>query len=534
MTASSGPIRNGDSQFIAPVDQSQEKVKITMIPSLARNKTQHLCSRVKDLVAVTETLMKVAGFVKDQGATLVTGAATIYTGAGMMGTGIGFIPGLLVTGTGIIHLLKAFQEDKTDVTELLENARAGVDMIGVLNDANLASYNHMGAHLQTIDENVGALTHKLGRIQEIASVGREEIGRKKDEASALYRESLTLYEQSRSVLREGQDKIAAANHQLKEAIHQLKDLAHLAQEEEGDMVEKLRQFNYMASQIHEQCMAAQKLLDEGEDILLKGLKLSEAAHTKNEKAHFAEGEAIAMAESALRLMQKETEHKAEVADLKKASDAMHEELNAVTDRAQALSEVAQDIKENLDGAEQAIQGMIGTESLIIGGGTGAALGAFLGGPVTSAAGAIAGAKIYHHRKKINGLVFPKKETVPQPPTKEAPLTYKFKEHSTGWVGWWYARPSETVGTIALQLGQDTLYIPYNCNHAPAISISDQVHISKKLQELLDKKQLSKEECLNIITRMETEEVSRGSRGKLKGFISPDSPYFKDLKRQCNR
>lgn len=508
-------------------------------PTLTSRFTQcsaaaYVCNRVENVVVAAVALHKVAQFGVNHGTEAVCSAVTIWTGVEMLLAG-DYMTGAGITFAGTKQALNILYPAQTDVKELLQNARAGIDMITILEQANQDTFANVDANLNIVKQNVQDLETRLKDIRNIADRGSKKLKAQKEKAAGLYQEALQSFKKTQMILNRSQSQISEANFKFTLALCRMDTLVELAQEEGGDLKEKVARFAALSQEIHSECTDAKQVLEGGNSGLTDGLLCLNEALTKFNAATYEAGKASQMALSKL----EKIKARAQIEESCQGKiEEIRSELNQAKERGQDILAIAEQTDSYLAQAEELSEVKFGYQSIILGGGVGACLGAAFGGGMAAFAAAPAGVVAYHNRESIGNLLFGKDpEAIPAKPTPKNPVTYEFNKHSSGfWGRYIQKRGSETVGKIAIDLGDDkaALSLNFNFNKKDIVSRKELKHVYEVLSERLTDGLLTAKACLAIITRLENLEIDRGSRGRAKGVISQKDPFFNELKRRANR
>lgn len=498
------------------------------------NAAEYICNRVENVVVAAVALHKVAQFGVNHGTEAVCSAVTIWTGVEML------LAGNLMTGAGITlagtkQALNILYPAQTDVKELLQNARAGIDMITILEKANQDTFANVDANLNIVKQNVQDLEARLKDIRNIADRGSKKLKAQKEKAAGLYQEALQSFKKTQLILNHSQSQINRANLNFTFALCRIDELVNLAQEQGGDLEERVARFATLSKEIHSECTDAKQVLEEGNSGLTEGLQCLNEALTKFNAATYEAGKASQMALSKF----EKIKSRAQIEESCQGKiEEIRSELNQAKERSEDILAIAHQTDSYLAQAEELSDVKFGYQSIILGGGVGACLGAAFGGGMGAFAAAPAGVVAYHNRETIGNLLFGKDpEATPAKPTPKNPVTYEFNKHSSGfWGRYIQKRGSETVGRIAIDLGDDksTLSLTFNFNKKEVISRKELKNVYEELSQRLSDERITPEACLAIITRLENLEIDRGSRGRAKGVIPQNDPFFNELKRRANR
>ncbi len=492
-----------------------------------------LCQTVEVVVTTAVALQKITEFAANKGTDALCGTATTLTGLNYLYSG-DFILGGTLTVAGAFKLYKTWGKnyDKSEVTRLIGDAKAGVQMIQTLEEANKESFSKVDANLDLVSQNVEKLTGQLADINELATNGNQDLEKQKAVASQLYQEANELFTQARQALQESRKEIGEADQLFTDALNQFGSLLQSAQSETGSFEERVELFTNDAKIVHKQCLDAKTHLETSGTSFDKALLILQAAIDKNNEASLEAGKALQMATDSLKMIQA----KAEIEnDCQEEIQVIRDELDDIKERKKIQGDLLQDVYDDLTQAEQINESNWGTFSVCVGAPLGFIAGNAIGGMIGGATGVPVGVQLVHDRKKIGNFLFGA-DPVPTPaaPTSKNPVTFKFNEKSSGFWGRYIdKRPSYTVGKSAVDLGDEHVSYDFNLNDKNRISKKNLLDLSNRLADKLDKGIITPEYCLQILSNLETLEIDRDKyHQKAVGLIPQNSPYFGNVRMLC--
>lgn len=494
----------------------------------------YICIRMGKVVTTAVALHKIAQFSVNHGGHLACAATTIVAGLGSLYRG-DFLMGGTLTALGVKEAYQLLQSNQSEVQRLLEDAGAGIDMIKTLEQANQSSFEHVNVNLNSVTQSIEDLEGKLSAIKSVATRGSKKLERQKEKNLRLFQGAEELFKQSQAILNQSKTQIDTANNQFGGALQKIQVLVALAQEEKGDFQEKAKRFAELSKQIFDECGNAKGILEEGNCALNEGLTLLNNATRLFNLATFEAGKTTEMANAQLKEIELQALSETSCQD---QLSAIKEELQEVQSRNQNILHIADVVQGDLEAAEQAAMNQFGYQSLILGGGTGAFLGAMFSGGTAASAGAVAGTVAYHNRESIGNYLFGKDpEPAPVLPSRQDPLTFEFNAKSSGlWGRFFEKRGSVTKGKVSLDLGDgDVVSFKFNLNDKHKIAKKDLYHLYRQLSAKLDQDPKYAASCLRLLDRLATTEINRGEKKKSAyGFISTNDPYFADLKSKAKK
>jgi hypothetical protein len=490
---------------------------------------QYICQRVEQIYLTAAALHKLAQLTVNKGGHIVCATATLLGGLGSVYKGDVMTGGSLVA-VAARELYNIFNQNKTDIQRLLQDASAGIDMIKTLEQANQQSFVNVDNNLIFVRQSVIDLEKRLKDINHLATQGSEEVEVQKKIAMALYEEASGLFNCTQDVFKQSKNKYETCNDQFTKALNQIGELVQLAQEEKGHFKDRSEQFVELSKKIHNDCTTAKGTLEDGNQSFNQGLFLLSQALLKFNQATFEAGKANEMAQTALEKIKARAQIEQ---SCQKQIKNIQEELSVVKSRSKNIQAIADDAQKDISDAQKVAETQFTLAEIVVGGGGGAIIGAVFSGGLAAGAGAVGGTVAFHNRQKIGELLFGKDpEPIPAKPSSTNPVTYKHNERSSGfWGRYVEKRGSFTKGKIAIDLGDEEVrYIKYNLNNRHKLSKKDLRFLYLRLSNKLSCKTEYAQTCLSVLHKLETLAIDRGDRHKpVRGFISSKDPYFADLK-----
>jgi hypothetical protein len=509
------------------------------VPTIAANLQSKvagslICQRMETVLITAIALHKFAQFSVNHGGQFICAATTVIAGLNCLYQG-NIWTGPALTAIGSKQLYNLMYGNKSDVQRLLQDASAGIDMIKTLEQANAQSFENVEGNLTLVSQNMLDLQSRLQDIRCIATQGSQKLEEQKKITLALYQEADELFKKTQLSLNQSKEKINASNEQFAEALNQIGELVQLAQKEGGDFKEKTDHFKQLAEQIYNECTAAKGTLEKGNQSLNEGILVLNEALNKYQQATFEAGKTSEMAKA-------EFEKIRERAEIEKNGqaqiDEIREELNDVKARNKDMHAIADEVQNDIEEAQRVAGDQFGYQSIILGGGFGAAAGAFFSGGVGAYAGAVGGTVTYHNREKLGNLFLGKDpEPVPAKPTILEPVTFKFNERSSGfWGRYIEKRASFTVGKLAIDLGNnESMTLDFNLNAKHKIARKDVNKLCEILARKLKNDPNFAQTCSAILKKLEKMTIDRSTYHKpTTGFIATNDPYFANLKRDLEK
>jgi hypothetical protein len=498
------------------------------------------CARIKTMIVAVETLRDLSHMLINQGVRTTCAGTTILAGLQSIYSG-NLLTGGALTAAGVKELLTIWRARKhqSKIVEFLDNANAGTAMIEQLQIANESSQELLTENLNAIREDVEKTNKRMAKVKGIASEGSEKLKKQKTEATAAGEEATKLFNEAQKILETSQKRINKADQLFSKAFKKFDQLFAIANEAEGDPAERIQRFLELAKQIHRECLAAQKVLEDGNKMLEKGLKLLNTARVKQDTASYKAGKAIGMAYSKLAAIAAIVEVESEC---KKKIEEAQGELKIMQARHEDQAQLLTYVNENLEGIREHGEGF-GNISLI-GGIVAAAAAQAAGGamPVGVVAG-LAGANIVHNRhyyiRKVGDQLFGinSEETIAKPELAAGQvMSHAFDTASSGFFNRYMMRKSQswTVGTLVLDLGEEKFAMRFNFNQKEKIASQDLIKLQNTLAQMLKDEKIDGDKCLDIIKQLEDSTIYRPieNGGNVKGFVPKECIFLNDIRRQA--
>ncbi len=516
---------------------SQSVHELQAVPQHSEQIGSRFCERMKQLVGAALILKNLAEVSCNHGTRMMTAGVTIATGISYITSG-SLVSGGAMTLVGLKEAANIWSKlnQQNDVARLLDDANAGVDMIETLEEANTESFKVVNSNLESIGKNVKKMNDRMQKIKHLASHGHKEIEEIKGSAIALYDDAHDQFNEAQANFNLAQSRFKQASKLFVKALKELNELFDLAQKAEISNKEKVEKFVKIAQRIHQQCLAAQTVLKEGNEYLRKGLTSLDLALEKEQDAYGEAVRAMTLAEKQFELIETQAKFKREYEG--KVKDTQ-DELKDIQDRHADVKALLDELSDDLKKAKEANNEQFGTFSVIFGAVPGAVMGYGMGGPLTAAAGGYFGAEAVHRR----GAIFNKVDTLINGAVNYVKsglagrVTVKFQDRSTGWFNRFIRKETQswTAGVVDIQIGKEQLSLNFNLNQDSQISKTDLFDLQKRLAKNVISGDITPQECLHIIEELETKHIDRGTKHKAQtGIIPSNSVYFNELKRICRR
>ncbi len=500
---------------------------------------QHICSRMEILLGGAIALKKFAEVANDHGNRGICAGITLATGISCLAQGH-FVTGSIATFAGLKEVVNIYQtvNSKNDIASLLNDANAGVDMVKTLEEANGESFKVVDTNLGIIRKNVKKMNDRMEKIKAIVTEGQKDIEELKAQASESYEEAEEQFCIAKDSFNLSQKRFANANKIFMRALKQFDELFKLVQTAEITDSEKLEKFIKIAKRIQEQCLAAQKVIKQGNEQMDIGLQALECAQDKEHNAYGQSILAIERAKNKLELIEAQAKVKREY---EQKIDDTKEELDHIQARNKDITILLNELSTDLKDGKKLSDDKFGTLSVALGVIPGAVVGFSVGGWVGAMAGGLGGGAAIHHRNailnKVDDFVNGSVILIDTNPNKKECVKVKFNSRSTGWWNRFIkgSTQSHTAGMVEIQVGKEAISLPFNLNKDYKINKPDLYEFQQLLGKKVINGEITAQECLNIISELESKSIDRGlSKKAEKGLITSNSLYFNELKRVCEK
>jgi hypothetical protein len=495
-------------------------------------------------IAATVLLQKAAKKAVYKGVDLTCGLAAVIKGLGLTFSGgltAGFtLPtGLAITGAGVYKIYEALSsKNPEELQSILQDASANIQMFQALGEMNEATLKTASKGLEIIKQDVSELNQRLDTVKSIATQGEKETKKFKKESRELYKKSQKIFEKSQQQFLLSQKSMEKSQILFSKAMKSFSELIELGKQK-GDWKGKTDQFVKLSKQAYNLFLNAQKELQTAQKALQDGLDTQSEANAIREKAAFAMGKAMTLAEEKFKQIQEKAKSNPTVIA---KIEAVQENVKEALDRNNDQMQIAKEAQDKVDEALAIDATKFGMMSMIFGVAAGFGAGATGFGALTAIPTGIGVAKAMHHRNQIargvevivGGYEAPNDC---QAPGQAQPVTFAFDKKSSGWYGrYWQKRSSQTVGNIQIDLGFKAFNFRFDLNQKRALRDVDTFALQKALLEGLKNGKISTAKAREVMNFLETTTIDRGSRHVARvGFLpSQNNPYFGEIKRICDK
>ncbi|MBA3722656.1 MAG: hypothetical protein H0W88_09690 [Parachlamydiaceae bacterium] len=487
-------------------------------------------SRLETLVQVS-ILMKQAA---DNGASWICSATTIFSGLGHFAAG-NLITGTVLTGAGVVNLTKSLGSGgASSAVDLIKDAKAGVEMVQILEGQNIESLHIVEKNLEVIKEHVKDLSTKLKAVHKIATTSDINVNAQKLIAAQAYDDADVFFKDALALFKDSKRNRNDASKTLKRSQRRFEKLFEAANNKKGNIKTRLDNFIELTREIYEENKEAQDSLDESEKHFSFAFTLLNKAIMKKEEAAAESAKALEMSQNSIKRiaeiteMNQENQRKEAVynTNMQEASSHVGQVLKR-TDQARGL---LIDVTHDLNEAQKNVGYTLGEVALC--GGAGAVIGAAAMGAMAAAPGVLAGlaAKSIYNTATAHNYYASQEECA-----NMAEVETKFYPWSTGFFGKIRGRQSWTAGEVFVKVGPKRIRLTFNLDARKNQKIPkrDVQVLYQNLMSGLDNKSLTPLECLNIIRQLRTRTINRDPAGKKTstGLVPEDCVYLKDLEQK---
>lgn len=474
-----------------------------------------------------------------KGPRLITSITTFATGVSQAAAG-NLLMGVPLAATGAAEVVSTLMHGPSvDVRNILDDSRAGLDMMKVLSRANLESYSKLDRNLSQIEQNLDNLNAKIIEINSIAVESNIGVENQKNKALSLFNKSKELFESAKREFISTENEMKKAGFKFNEVSVLMNKMIELIQSTEGDLDAKLVRLSDLAlaiQNISKQGMEAHHLSSKK---LADAMELFNLANSKQAEALEEFGKAVQMGQDALKFIATKAEHDRSTEKLVLQA---RNEVKIMQERTHESDHLIERLQTKLDLLEKHANNGPSWLGIVSGSFIGyTAAYALSAAPIPGASLVVGSIALANQTKESLGLKPAPSFAAKYAPSTKVPMkslvSYDFEKKSTGfWGRFVEQRQSWTVGKVAIKAGDEEIKISFDANAEGDSKISDrhQYELLLKLSSKVSNGTLSAEDCLAIINQLERAEISRKGSGKkdLVGFIPPRSPYFRELERQC--
>jgi tetratricopeptide (TPR) repeat protein len=511
----------------------------TSYPVLS-SKGESLLQRAEFIYSGTQQLLPFLSHGKDSPARLACAFTTFVVG--LLSCFNGELSGVIPLGLGGKELLNMSRSaENSNLYHSLKNIQADAGMVSVLLAANQDSYHVMEGNLSEIERGVQSLHAQLNEISQLCTEGSEQLQAKKEEALALNQKAMASFHKALKLFQIAQESLAKSSkvyEQCGSFFEQINEIINTSDSVMGSK-EKIQFLSNIAPKAVKKCKRGKQWLDETSATMSQALRALSRANERRDMATLSFGQALQLAQDTLHSVRE----KAVIQDqCQEQVAAARRELKRVKKRSKQIMRLIQALKEDVNQAMSQARGKLSPTEVAFGV-TAGVLCAPLG---TSAVFVgVGGAYALHHSPFLYASVtkiyrFVRNIPPPSsPPIDERELImHEFDKASSGWWGYYIkGRPSVTVGTLTVVLGDGSLYsLRFNLNQKDKISKSHLLELYERMNQKFSNGELDPVRCLAILEQLEKTPISRGQLyPSVTGFISSKDPtyaIFALLKELC--
>lgn len=457
---------------------------------------------------------------------------TFYAGATSLLSG-DIVNGLIVTTIGAKEVWNQCRgESSSSLQRLLNDINADAGMIQTLEEANRDSFNTVKGNLGLIDQGVSTLQSQLDAIKGINAQGSKVIKEKKEESLSLNAQSLAAYQKAAALFKNTQSKLEQSSGYYAECGKLFGQIEKIAKAEDPNinLQEKIDNLVETARSASENSKSGKTLLDASAVNLNEALEELKKANSLKDQATAASYAAIQMAEDASHAIAEKVVYTKECNEKIKATQKEMEKIQKRSDQIMGLIE---ELKRDVVDAKQEAEKKFGLSEVVVGVGVAAAMGPSLG-LVYGAATGVSALYAFRNSSTLAGTAskmynwavgVSEPESKPMGPNEL--ISVEFNKTSSGYWGYFVQqRPSVTVGTLKVNLGDTQMEIPFNLNERDKIPKENLLDLFKVMNKKVMAGTLDPKRCLAILDRLETVSMDRKDLHPVEmGLIERRSPTY---------
>ncbi len=488
-----------------------------------------LDKRVATFVLGLKLLNDAATFATTKGTKAVCAATTLSSAIMDLLEG-NIFKATLLGASGLKETYDLFMKDGTfeGIKALLKDNQAGLEIASEILTFNDVVLKQTAEGVTSMGKNLIEVHKDLSRLKQLSDEGKEELRKEKIGVIELYQSADKEYVLAQKNYQKGQKQAQAANHYFNKTIQGFSKIYALAQKEGAQISEAIK----IAEKMQRNCEKAQKNLQECMHYQEQANIHSHRANEIYRNASFKAGSLLGKVEIVLSEIQEinnEAQRKVELTQ--QQNDQLAEKVNSLQKNNFHLIQVNEKLQENNQQLMGEVSEQFGLTSILMGAIPGAIAGANLG-LVGGVAGGVVGLEVVHNRHKIarktaDWLFGIKKESLVTFDLGQK-VAYKFDDNSSGfWGRYIQKRGSETVGTIAVQLGNNEIFeMRFDLKNKTLVKDADMKALKDILAERIATRQMPAKECLDIIRSLEKMNIAS------RAVISPENSFLYLLKNQC--
>lgn len=492
---------------------------------LFKNSCHTLIERLNYLSKAGEQAVNLAkGGTRTVTAITCMGIAAHHLWNGQLSTGI---PLALAVGNELREILGIGTESRS-VTQLLEKAEGGMEMVLLLNNMQKNLFADMKKDIERIEHHLQETKGQLKKVDQLATQGLEDLDKRKKEIAKQLKNANGLFVASQKSFEKGSSKLKAAHEMFNTAIDKFDDIASL-ETVEGNSKQQMAKFLKIVNEIKSACFSAQELLEDGEALISHAKDKQERAHHIHREATEAFYETAVAAETQFYKIRENTvirHHENDCKALKEKIN-MGEKLNAtIEDIQRKCKSDIRKAKEKLNSLGHRLNQFIkATPGFFVAQMTGLGL---LG---LAIAGFVSCEFVNSSLpSKITDWAFGVKENAPSLNAHpSSSIKWGFHQASSGYFNRWIMKEkSYTTGIVQITFSKDKIReFSFNLNEVSPLSEIDQAKIAKTLLKTVKDGKVSSNQALNLIKQLQNLEIGRGPKKMHRGII-PHSSFFTSI------
>ncbi|MBN9377270.1 MAG: hypothetical protein BGO14_09250 [Chlamydiales bacterium 38-26] len=491
---------------------------------LFKHSCQTLIERLNYLSKAGEQAVNLAkGGTRTVTAITCMGVAAHHLWNGQLSTGI---PLALAVGNEFREIL-GIGTDSRSVTQLLEKAEGGMEMVLLLNNMQKNLFADMKKDLERIEHHLKETKGQLKKVDQLATQGLKDLDiRKKDIAKRL-KDANGLFVASQKSFEKGSSKLKAAHEMFNMAIEKFDDIASI-EASEANSKEQMVKFLKIIKEIRNACFSAQELLEEGETLITHAKDKQERAHHIHREATEAFYETALAAEAQFSKIRENTV----IRGHEKDCNALKEKVNMGEKLNRTIEDIQRECKSQIKKAKEKLNSLSHRLNQFIKATPGFFVAQMTGlGLIGLALAGFASCEFVNSSLpgKITDWAFGVKENTPSLIHSSSSIKWAFHQASSGYFNRWIKKEkSYTTGIVQITFSKETTReFSFNLNEKSPLSELDQAKIAKILLKNVKDAKISSSQALDLIKELQTLEMARGPKHIHRGII-PHSNFFASI------
>ncbi len=519
----------------APFLLSQtSQVQSCVLPSSSKIEVGNtLDKRIAGIIVGLKFLNDAAAFVSKKGTKALCAAVTLKAAFSELMKGDVFGASVLgVAGLKETYELLMKNGSLKEIQALLKENKAGLELTSEILGFNKLTLQQTAVGVESISKSLASLEQDLCKIGSLSDAGLSELRKEKQHVIGLYKQANKDYSLAQLAYKKSEKSGQEADEYFDKTLKGFNGIYQLAQKEGTELSDVIK----IAEKMQKNCEKAKHKLQKCLSYQEQAKAYSDQANENYRLATMQAGQLIGKVENCLGNIQRlNGQAQGTVAEAQQQTEKLAEKVKQLKGNNDVLERVNERLIENnsriiddVDSYEN-----YGMASIILGAIPAAMIGNAVGGPAVGLVSGVAGLKTLHNRniiaRKVGDWLFSIKTETAVIFAAAQKAAFKFDDNSSGFWGRYVNKTSsQTVGTIALQLGEKEIFeMRFNLKDKNIVKDADLNQLKNTLSLKLSSGEISKEECLKHIQSLEAMKI--GS----KPVISTANPYFYMLKTECS-